>query len=53
MTKSDCAPLPGAVSDVSSYSGHVRLEIMPRTWRAPELLSREPGRSESSDIDVG
>jgi len=50
MTKSDSAPVPGYVADVSSYAGDVRLEVMPRTWRAPEL---EPVRSESSDIDVG
>ena len=53
MTKSVRALVPGVVSDVSSFAGHVRLEIMPRTWRAPELLPREHGRSEWSDIDVG
>jgi hypothetical protein len=53
MTQSDSALVPGVVSDVSSFTGHVRLEIMLRTRRAPELLPREHGRSESSDIDVG
>ena len=51
MTQSDSALVPGVVSDVSSFAGHVRLEIMPRTWRAPELLPREHGISESS-VDV-
>jgi hypothetical protein len=53
MTKSDGALVPGAVSDVSSFTGHARLEMMPGTQRAPEVLPRELGRSESSDIDVG
>ncbi len=53
MTESDWALVPGVVSDVSSFTGLVRLEMMPRTCRPPELLPKEQGRSESSDIDVG